>query len=361
MKKKIKLGCICFLLIVSLGGCAKKEIPVARSAYVEENMEGCAIKIGIVTQSIGIDDHAINQLAWSGVEHFVQENQIPEQCVSTYVAAQSEENLPYLNQLADEGFHLIVAVGASFSDAVNRVAEHYASTNFLLLEGSSTLPNVKSVEVAYEEGAYLAGVAAALSVSESKKKIVGFIGGEENAISEAYQAGFEQGVAAINPDITVLVDYIGNFYDQATAQQLAVDQYKSGAKVILNGADFAGLSIITEAVARNGKVLFIDSLKDRYEESLLEDGTSIVLTSIIKNIEPIVHDATQAVWDGTFTSESIKLDLSNEGIFLECSSGRNLLDQQIQIIQEFAEKIKSKEIEVSAKLPEIIEETEEDQ
>ena len=59
-----------------------------------------------------------------------------------------------------------------------------------------------------QEGAFLAGVAAALMTETDK---IGFVGGMEIPVIERFEAGFVAGVAAVKPDIKVDVKYTGAF------------------------------------------------------------------------------------------------------------------------------------------------------
>ena len=79
-----------------------------------------------------------------------------------------------------------------------------------------SLPNVASLDHCQNEGAYLAGVAAALlTTSDAKlandKKVVGFVGGGENTALDDYLIGYIQGVHSVDEDINILVSWIGDF------------------------------------------------------------------------------------------------------------------------------------------------------
>ena len=58
-------------------------------------------------------------------------------------------------------------------------------------------PNVASIMFKEQEGAFLAGVAAARMTKSDK---IGFVGGMEIPVIERFQAGFLAGVAAVKPE-----------------------------------------------------------------------------------------------------------------------------------------------------------------
>ena len=78
---------------------------------------------------------------------------------------------------------------------------------FAIIDSVVEAPNVASVMFKEQEGSFLAGVAAAL-MSESKQ--IGFVGGMEIPVIERFEAGFVEGVKAVDPDIKVDVQYTGN-------------------------------------------------------------------------------------------------------------------------------------------------------
>ena len=44
--------------------------------------------------------------------------------------------------------------------------------------------------------------------------------------------GFIEGAQFVDPDVKVLVSYVGSYVDSATAKELAITQYSNGADVV---------------------------------------------------------------------------------------------------------------------------------
>ena len=68
------------------------------------------------------------------------------------------------------------------------------------------------------EGAYLAGIAAAM---QSKTNKVGFIGGQTSDTITRFEAGFTAGAKSVKPDIDVQVQYAESFSDAAKGTTIA--------------------------------------------------------------------------------------------------------------------------------------------
>ena len=95
--------------------------------------------------------------------------------------------------------------GLRLRRGVGKVAEHYPDTHFAIIDDSSLadVANVASLVFAEEQGSFLVGAAAAL---KSEAGHIGFVGGVETPLIAKFQAGYEAGAKAVNPDITIDVD-----------------------------------------------------------------------------------------------------------------------------------------------------------
>ncbi len=353
MKKLFKLA-LALILTLGLVGCTStttepEETTVPTETTTPE-VATCEIKVGLVTDMGGVDDKSFNQSAWEGLVRFAEENGYPTEsgeCI-TYLQSESDADyLPNLQTFADQGYDLVMAVGYLFQEAVDTVAPLYPDTKFLFVDSVSDNANVMSAVYAAEQGSFLTGVAAGLESIESGSNTVGFIGGMEGPLIGAFQAGFEQGVLAVNPDATILVDYADHFADAAKGQALAVKQYDAGASIIYQAAGASGNGVIKEAKERGG-VWAIGVDKDQYEDGIVDDGSSIVYTSMIKRVDSSTYQAAMAALDGTFAGGVKSFDLTNEGVGAEVTAGRNLSDETIAMINDYAAKIQSGEIVVSA-------------
>ncbi len=340
MMKLFKIVLILFLSLTIFAGCSAKQAP---EQPVDERK--CPVRIGLVTDIEGIDDRSFNQSAWEGIQHFATENNLDLECISYLQSITDKDYIPNLTTYADQNYDLIVASGSLFTEAVTIVSANYPNRNFLLIDGHVEAKNVMSATFAVEQGSFLVGVAAGLVAIDEETSTVGFIGGMENDLIKAYQAGFEQGVNAVNPDANILVDYCFDFIDDEVARSLAVKQYDAGATVIYQVAGLAGNGIFEEATKRDD-VWVINVELNQVDE----DGAStndVLLTSMIKRVDIVSNEICTMILNKTFKGGVKQFTLENEGIGAELSTERNLTAEQIAIIEEYDAKIKAGEIVVT--------------
>ena len=121
----------------------------------------------------------------------------------------------------------------------------------------STYPVRDVANVAYfdfldNEGAYLAGVAAA---HRSKSGTIGFIGGHDGGVIWYFHAGYVAGARSVDPDIEVPFLYLAagkdfsGFHNADAAEGLARGMYEQGADVIFAAAGDLGVGVFEAASA----------------------------------------------------------------------------------------------------------------
>ncbi|MEG0164195.1 BMP family lipoprotein [Anaerorhabdus sp.] len=349
MKKVLKSALALLLAGALVAGCSSKPAPTETPAATDGGATAgtCPVKIGLVTDTGGVDDKSFNQSAWEGLVKFQTEAGLDASCIKYLQSTADSDYIPNLSTFADEDYDLIIAVGYLFQEAIDTVSANYPDKNFLFIDSVSEQANVESAVYNAEQGSFLVGVAAGLEAKANGSNVVGFVGGMEGPLIGAFQAGYEQGVLAANPEATIMVDYADSFSDDSKGQTLAVKQYDAGATVIYQAAGAAGNGVIKEAKER-GDVWAIGVDKDQYNDGTIDGGKSVILTSMIKRVDISTYTAAKAILDGTFAGGTVVFNLENDGVGAELSSGRNLSDETITVINDYATKIKSGEIVVDA-------------
>ena len=178
-----------------------------------------------------------------------------------------------LNNLVRRDFDLVYGIGFLLEEPIGTIADQKPDTKFAIIDGVVDKPNVVSVMFKEQEVAFLAGVAAAL-MSESKQ--IGFVGGMEIPVIERFEAGFVEGVKAVDPYIKVDVQYTGKFDDAALGKTTANRMYSSGVDIIFHAAGGTGNGVFAEAKERktkdaNANVWVIGVDADQYEEGAVGD------------------------------------------------------------------------------------------
>lgn len=353
MTKKIfsLLLVLSMVLTLVFTGCSSKPAEETPDEPVTETpdetpVEEETISVGLVTDVGGIDDKSFNQGTWEGVVRFADETGAE----TKYLQSENDADyIPNLSTFSDEELDLIVAPGFLFADSLLEVSGNFPDQNYLIIDSVVEAPNVASAVFAEEQGSFLVGVAAALKTQEAGKNVVGFIGGMDFDTIQKFEAGFEAGVKAVDPNMTVLVDYAGSFADAQKAQTLAAKMYDEGAYVIYHVAGASGNGLIKEAKDRaiNGQdVWAIGVDRDQYEDGIYEGEKSVMLTSMMKRVDVAAYEVAKLTMEGKFPGgEVLTFTLENAGIGLP-KENPNLTDDILSKVADFEGKIKAGEIEV---------------
>lgn len=310
------------------------------------------VKVGLVTDTGGIDDKSFNQGTWEGVVRFGKENKLKEGVDYKYLQSSAEADyVPNLSTFADEGMDLIIAPGFLFGNAITEVSSQYPNTYFLIIDSVvADKDNVASAVFAEHEGSFLVGVAAGLKAKADKKNTVGFIGGIQFALIEKFEAGFRQGVKAAYPECKILYDYAGDFAKPDIGQALAQKQYNAGAYIIFHAAGGTGNGLIKEAKERAAKKQVVWAIgvdKDQYADGVYAAGKSAILTSMVKRVDVAAHDVAVQTKGGKFPGgQVIVFNLKNDGVGLPAANP-NLTAAILKTVGEYAAKIKAGTLVVS--------------
>ncbi len=311
--------------------------------------EADTFSIAMITDTGGVDDKSFNQSAWKGIQEYGKENNL-EKGDGGFDYLQSKEDaeyMPNLNKLVQRDFDLIYGIGFLLKESIEEIATQRPDNNFALVDEVSELPNVASIMFKEQEGAFLAGVAAA-SMTKSGK--IGFVGGMDFPVIERFEAGFLAGVAAVKPEIKVDVQYAGDFGKAELGKAAANRMYSSGVDIIFHAAGGTGNGVFAEAKERkkadpNAYVWVIGVDSDQYEDGQVGDD-NITLTSMLKRVDIAVKNTAELAAKGEFPGGKVTtFGLADEGIALADSHGaipQEVLDE----VEKFTKQIADGEIEV---------------
>ena len=141
---------------------------------------------------------------------------------------------------ASDGYDFIFAHGFEYQDAAIRVGAMFPETTIIVSSGGRLAPNVIPLRFKLEEGSYLAGITAGMMTTTD---IVGMVGGVAIPPAEGTFIGFEAGARLVNPDVDVLVTWIGSWDDVASAKEAAVALIRRGADIIIHNTDAASFGV----------------------------------------------------------------------------------------------------------------------
>jgi basic membrane protein A len=248
-------------------------------------------KLGIVYDAGGKFDKSFNQSAFEGAERFKKETRI------SYMEAQASSDTQaeqVLRGLARKKLDLIVAVGFSQTQAVQKVAQEFPNVRFVLIDSIAKGNNINSVLFKEEEGSYLVGVAAALA---SKSKKIGFVGGMDIPLIRTFACGYTQGAKATNAKVETLQNMVGTtsaaWNDPAKGGELARAQFERGVDVVFAVAGGSGMGTLQTAKEKGKLAIGVDS-----NQNYLHPGT--MLTSMVKRVDSAIYDAFMQVKNGSW-------------------------------------------------------------
>lgn len=345
MKKALAMGLALALMVSSLVGCAQgakegtKETPTqavkedsetgtegsetgsenAGESNTEEKkvidlskFEDDDIGVCLVINT-NLGDKSICDLSYAGLQKVETDYGVRIKCIE--LGGDATKQIPTFIDLAeDPDWDIIIAGTPNLRESLLEVAGDYPEQQFILYDAAvanasegvtaEDYPNVYSMEHAQNEGSYVVGAAAAmLTTSEDEKTnaehIIGFVGGGQNTAIEDFLVGYIEGAKAVDPEIKVLISYIGSFSDSAKGKELAMAQIDQGADVVFSVAGGAGLGVLAGCAEKGVYAIGVDG--DQYE-ILKEDDpatAAAIATSMQKKADQTVYSCVSRALEGT--------------------------------------------------------------
>jgi basic membrane protein A len=295
---------------------------------------GEEISVGLAFDIGGLGDQSFNDAAKRGLDTAIEDGFVPEdntQFIEPNASGSNRDD--NVVNLAEQGNDLVVAVGFAFSPGIDEIAGDFPDVNFAVVDGfAQEADNVSNLTFKEHEGSFLVGAAAAM---KSETGTIGFLGGQSGTgLIEKFEAGYVAGAQEINPDIEVLVEYIGDstaaFNDPTRGEALSAKMYDGGADVVYHAAGASGAGLFKAAVEANKWAIGVDS-----DQSLTAspEQRKLILTSMLKRVDTAVHDAIQQVSEGSFVSGTQVFGLKEDGVGYAVNQYNNneqLLSQEIQ-------------------------------
>ena len=227
-------------------------------------------------------DKSFNEAGFQGAERWKKETGKPYLDFEISNEAQRDQAM---RRMADKGANPIIGVGFAQGSTIEKVAKDFPKLQFAIIDSVVKLPNVESVVFKEQEGSFLVGMMAALA---SKSGKVGFIGGMDIPLIRKFGCGYAQGVKAVNPDATVVLNMTGTtptaWNDPVKGAELAKAQKAQGADVIYAAAGGTGIGVLQTAADEGILSIGVDS-----NQNYMHPGK--VLTSMLKRVDNAVYEA----------------------------------------------------------------------
>jgi basic membrane protein A and related proteins len=280
------------VLAISLSGCQGR----SSDASASKSQGGTAFKVALLTPG-PISDQSWNAGAYAGLTAIRDSLGATVSHIQTRTPTEFDENF---RLYGEQGYKVVFGHGFEYQDAAARVAPTHPNTIYITTGGNRAGANIASLEFAFEDGSYLAGMmAAAVSTSNT----IGAIGGTEiPPVRRSFEA-FTRGAKSVKPSITVLTSYIGNWEDVSAAKEQALAQIARGADVIFQNADAAGLGIF-QATKESRGVRAIGSNSN--QNDIVPD---VILGSVVIKLPQAFLLAAREVQSGAFTPRVVSYGL----------------------------------------------------
>lgn len=366
MKKKLISAFLVMAMTVSmLAGCGGSGSGTSTADETEttddsqaEESTGDKVKVSLLlTGSFG--DKAFNDSAHAGMERLMEE--MGDQVEVEMIEMGSDKTKWEGSMLdASESDADIIITGLwDMKEITEQVAQEYPDKHYIIFDTDvdytlGDLSNVYSMSYKQNECAFLAGVlAASLTSSDAEyaneDAVIGFVGARDTAVVINDSAvGYIQGAQFINPDIKVMVSYVGSYVDSATAKELALTQYSSGADCVFVAAGPASVGVIEAAAESQKYVIGVDSDQALAYEG--QDEANYIVSSAIKNVGDSLVDAVKKSIAGELPYGTYEVLGLKDGVvgLADNDIYQSIVPEDIQnAVNDARDKIISGEIEVN--------------
>lgn len=277
------------------------------SLFEDEDIGVCLV----INTNLG--DKSICDLSYAGLKQVEADYGVRVKCIE--LGGDATKQIPTFIDLAeDPAWDIIISGTPNMREALLEVAADYPDQPFILYDAAvaneseginaADYPNVYSMEHAQNEGSYVVGAAAAMLTTSGDPKtndehVIGFVGGGQNTAIEDFLVGYIEGAKAVDPDIKVLISYIGSFADSAKGKELAMAQIDQGADVVFSVAGGAGLGVLAGCAEKGVYAIGVDG--DQYEILKNDDPTTAaaICTSMQKKCDQTVYSCVSRALEGT--------------------------------------------------------------
>ncbi|MCY9549648.1 BMP family lipoprotein [Lysinibacillus xylanilyticus] len=321
--KKLMIG-FCLIALL-LAGCSNSQQEKAQDDY----------RIGILLSDAGLGDESFNDSAFKGLEKARDELGI----LFDYKEAPDGNYEEKLEELVAEKYNIIIGLGFSVQEALEKTAKKYPDQQFVLIDGQSDVANITSITFKEQEGSFLLGMVAAMT---SKTGKIGFIGGADVPVIHHFENGFIEGAKYYNPNIEIISEYAGSFDDTDAGAAIAERYIKNKVDFIYHAAGFTGFGAIKKAEEMGIYAAGVD-----IDQFYIAEKT--VVTSMLKNVDQAVFKMAKTLdEEGEISEKSFSFGLADTGVGLADIRVIKLTPEQQAAIEKAKEDIVSGKIKVTA-------------
>lgn len=261
------------------------------------------IRVALLTPG-AISDQSWNGGAYAGLIRIKDSLGAAISHIQTRTPAEFEEQF---RQYGTQGYDLVFGHGFEFQDAAKRVGPDFPKTFYVTTSGSTSGANVAGMVFAFADASYLAGM---LAGAMTKSNVLGVIGGTELPPVKESFAAFTEGARAVNPSVSVLTSFIGNWDDVSAGKEQALAQIGRNADVIFQNADAAGLGVF-QAARETRRALVVGSNSN--QNGVAPDVT---IGSVVIDLPHAFLAVAREVQEGRFRARVIRMGTASDVVSL---------------------------------------------
>src|ERR1700682_2824655 len=309
------------------------------------------LKIGLVTDTGGLNDKSFNHLAFLGLQKAKTDFGIQADVIES---KSGDEYVPNLTNFASKGYDLVIGNGFLMQPAMGTVAGQFPNIHFAIVDGAGTdakfidlkLPHVQELLFKEQESGALVGAIAALMEKGNKAPknphVIGAVGGISIPPVNHYIAGYKWAATMYDPSIKVLVGYSNDFNDPTKCKAIANSQIGQKAEFIFQVAGGCGLGALQAAVDASVYSFGVDADQ--------KDANPSVIASALKKVDNAVYTAIKAVVDKKFVGGETRFSLTNDATGYQVDNGTIPAEVRSEV-DSLAAKIKAGTITPPADIP----------
>lgn len=299
------------------------------------------IHVGLSTDEGGLNDKSFNQAADTGIKKAKAELGLEYKAVES---TKKEEYEPNLQGLVDDGADLVFGVGFQMGDALTNVAKNNTDKKFAIIDSVVPLKNVESITFKAEQSSFLEGVIAGKMTKTNK---VGFIGGKDMPLINAFEYGFYAGVKSVNPKAAAALlnrtntIYVNSFADSNLGYEAGKQLYGKGCDIVYHAAGSVGNGLFQAAqeLKDKGKKVWAIGV-DMDQAVILPKYSDIILSSAMKRVDTATYTTTKQTAQNKFQGGKVLvLGLKEGGVGIAPSSNKNTPASVLALVAKYQKAI----------------------
>lgn len=364
MKKRICFILAAAITAVSLAGCGDTKQNSSDTADVKGQEAGGSSQdsddplkvVYLVNGNLG--DKGFYDSAASGLK-MMEEKLGAETKIIEMGRDETSYEGNYLD-VSEQDWDMIISGTWSVKELSEEIAAQFPEKNYMFFDGEVdydvvTDGNMMGVSYYSNQGAFMAGCLAARMLEsgdekiDDSKRILGFVGSMDTVNINDFLVGYLDGVRYIDPEIKVMVSYVGSFEDVSKCMEMTTQLYNQGAQIVYAPASQSILGAVTAASNNNKYLIACD--QDIYAQLQESDPelAKAVLSSSLKNVGDSLFTAVEGFANGTMTTDQnyiMGLDSGAVGLAKNENYEANVPEDIRKELEEIEGKIIDGEIEV---------------